>query len=44
MLQRIKTNPAQSPRRVVTEKVRDKAVRRLMKGDGDENRDDPDRR
>jgi hypothetical protein len=30
VLQRIKTDPTKSPRRVVTKKVRDKAMRRLM--------------
>jgi hypothetical protein len=30
VLQRIKTDPTKSPRRVVTKKVRDKAMRRLI--------------
>jgi hypothetical protein len=35
--------PVGKTRCVVAEKVRDKAMRRFMKGDGYENRDDPDR-
>jgi len=43
MLQRIKTDSTKSPCGVVTKKVRDKAVRRLVKSDRNDNRDDPNR-
>jgi hypothetical protein len=45
MLQRIETHPPESPRRVVPYKVSGEALgRRLVKRDGDEDRNDADRR
>ena len=38
MLQRVEADPAELPGGVVAEPVRDKAVRRLMKRDGDDQR------
>ena len=43
MLERIETDAAALPGGVVAKMVRDKAVGRLMKGDGDDERQDPDR-
>ncbi len=43
MLQRIKTDSTKAPRGIVTNKVRDNAVRRLMKRNRDEDWDNPDR-
>ncbi len=43
MLERVKAHPALTPGGVVAEQIRDEAVRRLMKGDGDQDRQQPDR-
>ena len=43
MLERIEGDAPKPPRRVVTEKVGDEAVRCLVKGNGDDHGDGPDR-
>jgi hypothetical protein len=43
VLERIEADAAKLIRGVVAEPVRDKGVRRLVKGDGDDDRQDPDR-
>ena len=43
MLERIEADAAELPGGVVAEPVRDKAVRGLVKGDGDDERQHPDR-
>ena len=43
MLERIEADPAELPGGVVAEPVRHKAVRGLVEGDGDEERQHPDR-
>ena len=43
MPERIETDAAAFPGGVVAEMMRDKAVGRLVKGDGDDQRQDPDR-
>jgi hypothetical protein len=44
VFQRIEADAPKPPCRVVAEKMRDEAVRGFMKGDGDNHRNDPDRR
>ena len=44
MLQRIEADPPEPPCRVIPQKVSGEAVGGLMKRDGDEDRNDPDRR
>ena len=43
MFQRVEADAAEVIGGAVTEAVRDKAVGRLVKGDGDDERDDPNR-
>ena len=43
MLERIEADPAELPGGIVAEPMRDKAVRGLMEGDGDDERQYPDR-
>ena len=43
MFQRIEADPSELPGRVVAEPPGDEAVGSLVKGDGDEERDHPDR-
>src|ERR1700738_601072 len=43
MFERIEADASQFPGGVVAKSVRDKAVRRLVEGDGDDEGDDPDR-
>ena len=43
MLERIEADPAKLPGGVVAEPVRHEGVRGLVEGDGDEERQDPDR-
>ena len=44
MLKGVEADPAELPGRVVAKAVGDKAVGGLMKGDGDEERQHPDRK
>jgi hypothetical protein len=43
VLERVEGDPAALPGGVVAERVRDKTMRRLVEGDGDDQRHDPDR-
>ena len=43
VLQRIEADPSELPRRVIPQKVRGETMRRFVKRDGDEDRNDPNR-
>jgi len=44
VVDRIEADTSEPPCGVIAKKVRDKSMRRFMKRDGDDHRDDPDRR